>query len=64
VGHVVHVHVCEIRVGHAYLVAYWNSSCDYKMLEHQALMVHHTSPEFSRSGDRPTFGNNRSSDQP
>jgi hypothetical protein len=33
------------------------------LLEHQALMVYHTSLGFSHSGDRPTYGNNWSSDQ-
>jgi hypothetical protein len=34
------------------------------MLEHQALMVHHTSPGFSRSRGRPTSGYSRSGDRP
>jgi hypothetical protein len=34
------------------------------VLEHQALMVHHTSPGFNRSSDRPTSGYSRSNDRP
>ena len=34
------------------------------LLEHQALMVHHTSPGFSWLGAQPTSGNSRSGDRP
>jgi hypothetical protein len=37
---------------------------DFSMLEHQALMVHHTSPGFNRSEDRPTYRYIRLGDRP
>jgi hypothetical protein len=37
---------------------------DGGVLEHQALMVHHTSPGFSRSRGRPTSGHSRLGDRP
>jgi hypothetical protein len=40
------------------------SCVDGGVLEHQVLMVHHTSPGISRSGGRPTSGNSRSGDRP
>jgi hypothetical protein len=37
---------------------------DGGVLEHQALMVHHTSPGFSWSRGRPTSGYSQSGDRP
>jgi hypothetical protein len=37
---------------------------DRGVLEHQVMMVHHTSPRISWSSNQPTSGNSRSSDQP
>jgi hypothetical protein len=36
----------------------------FSMLEHQASMVHHTSPRLSRSRGRPTSGYSRSGNRP
>jgi len=38
------------------MIGKFSSSYD-DLLEDQALMVHHTSPRFIRSGDRTTYGN-------